>query len=562
MRRVQPLISAVLHARPGQIAWRLRLIASRRIASRFAAQRRRALEHHAANLAPGSASGAAPSPFSPRTGMFHRDGGTIVLRFLNRELAFPGSIDWRVANDPGASHLWRFHLHYHEFLEEVGDDDFVAIVRDWIASNPPYAPGYWFDSWASYALSLRVVVWMQQLDRRRPRLPAGFAAELARSLREQILFLESNLELDLGGNHLIKNLKALLFASKCLGSESGARWRARASHLLARELREQIGDDGLHFEKSPAYHAQVFADLIECREVLEPGPLKDLLDDRLAAMAQALADTTHADGSPSLFGDGGLHMAYPAGQLLAAWERISGRATIARRAIRLDAAGFAGLRDGGDLLLVKVGRIAPDHLPAHGHGDILAFEWTVDGHRLAVDTGVFEYADGPRRATSRATASHNTVTVDGADQCEFFGSFRVGRRASVVVERLTVAEGALDLTASHDGFARRAGAGRHRRTVAGSARAFTIDDDVSGTRGRAEAWLILHPHAKAAIDGSRARIDCDGVAVELVASGPIEAAPWEWWPDFGVAIPTIRLRIDYGPLPARGRLAFAVVRRP
>jgi uncharacterized heparinase superfamily protein len=96
----------------------------------------------------------------------------------------------------------------------------------------------------------------------------------------------------------------------------------------------------------------------------------------------------------------------------------------------------------------------PDVLPAHGHGDILGFEWTVAGRRLVVDTGVFEYAPGERRRKSRSTEAHNTVTVDGADQCEFYGEFRVARRARVTVERADVGGGRIEVTASHDGFTR------------------------------------------------------------------------------------------------------------
>jgi hypothetical protein len=92
--------------------------------------------------------------------------------------------------------------------------------------------------------------------------------------------------------------------------------------------------------------------------------------------------------------------------------------------------------------------------------------------------------------------------------------------------------------------------------------AFTLDDTISGSRGIADAWIILHPDARVTIDGPRARISCRGVVAELVASAPIAAGPWEWWPDFGVSVPTTRLRVRYGPLPARGRIALTVVVRP
>jgi len=562
MRRLRLFISSVLHARPAQLAWRVRFITSRVLSSPFAGRLHRALRRRAAKLAAGVVPGAAPRPLPPRLDLCRREGLAVVLRFLGQEVAFEGGIDWRVAQAGRASHLWGFHLHYHEFLEDVGDDDFQRIVLDWIEANPSHAPHSRHDAWSSYALSIRVVVWMQQIARRRAALPSAFVDAAAVSLVEQLLFLAAHLERDVRGNHLIKNLKALLFGSRCLPTAASADWGERAGSLLASELGEQILSDGLHFERSPAYHAQVFADLLECHEVLEDGPLKRRLASELQIMAQALADTTHPDGWTSLFNDGGLHMAYAPAELLAAWEAISGQRVAPRSEVRLESAGYFGVRAGNDLLLVDAGPIAPDFLPAHGHGDILAFEWTVSGRRIAVDTGVFEYAPGARRDRSRATASHNTVTVDGADQCEFYGSFRVGRRAKVTVEHAEFRDGALDVTASHDGFRRLPGAGIHRRTVRGRADAFVIDDFVEGRRGRADAWIVLHPDAAVTIDGRSARIVSGGVVAELLASEPIEREPWAYWPDFGVSVPTTRLRVTYGELPARGQLSFRVVSRP
>ena len=50
---------------------------------------------------------------------------------------------------------------------------------------------------------------------------------------------------------------------------------------------------------------------------------------------------------------------------------------------------------------------------------------------MIVDAGVFEYQAGMWRDFMRGTAAHNTLLVDGQDQSEVWGSFRVGRRARV-----------------------------------------------------------------------------------------------------------------------------------
>jgi hypothetical protein len=90
------------------------------------------------------------------------------------------------------------NLHYMEYLEDADDKLFAELVRQWIDANPPYARGYWKDSWNSYTVSLRTVVWMQQLASRGARLDAATREAAVASLAQQIRFLEANLETDIG----------------------------------------------------------------------------------------------------------------------------------------------------------------------------------------------------------------------------------------------------------------------------------------------------------------------------------------------------------------------------
>ena len=49
---------------------------------------------------------------------------------------------------------------------------------------------------------------------------------------------------------------------------------------------------------------------------------------------------------------------------------------------------------------------------------------------MIVDSGVYEYEEGEMRNYTRSTKAHNTLTIDGKDQAECWGSFRVARRYS------------------------------------------------------------------------------------------------------------------------------------
>jgi uncharacterized heparinase superfamily protein len=523
-----------------------------KIARRIHLDLKRRVEQHRGKPVIGAApdlSTRLPGPlFGPRLGKLEAGTGRPRLTFIGRSCEVDEPINWRAGGNGPANQLWRMNLHYMEYLEEADDKLFAEFVRQWIGANPPYARGYWKDSWNSYTVSLRTVVWMQQLAARGARLDTATHEAMAASLAQQIRFLEANLETDIGGNHLIKNIKALLLASAFFAGGEAARWRALGLRLLTEELHAQIPLDGMHYERSPSYHCQVFADLLECRDALGEDPLGGALDDALARMAQAAVDLAHPDGQIALFNDAGLSMAYSPGECLDAYARLCGKRPAPRRIFALNEAGYFGLRSDESYFAVDCGRIAPDDLPAHGHGDVASFELSVAGQRVFVDQGVYEYFVGERRQRSRSAASHNTLCFDGADQADFFGSFRCGRRPNVEVLDYQARDDGFSLTATHDGFRNLPGAPRHVRRVDVDADRIEIEDRVEGTTDRpASIGFLLHPAAVAEISGHDARLSCGRLDIILSSSRPIGVEDAVWWPDMGVERQTRRLRIAVPP---------------
>ena len=488
---------------------------------------------------------AAPPPDAPVPALaahpprplFAARGGRVdgeAFTFLNRAHRMSGRVDWTAPSLAPADQLWRMNLHYMEYLEEVGDPRFLALLDDWIAANPAGRPGAWRDSHNAYALSLRVVVWMQQLAARGVTPSASVAASLA----EQMRFLESNLETDLGGNHLVKNIKALLWASAFFAGREAERWRARGLNLLETALDEQILADGVHFERSPSYHAQVFADLLECRHALGAAAPSSL-DAALKAMAQATVDLAHPDGGPAQFNDAGLTMAYAPGECLAAFTKLCDRAASPASAFAYPHAGYFGRREGADYFVADCGRIGPDALPAHAHGDILSFELSLAGRRFVVDPGVYEYVEGGRRRAARAAARHNTLCFDGLDQAEFFGAFRCGRRPDVTVRELVCEPERLILEGAHDGYGRH----KHVRRFEQTSGALRIVDRISGPPRPAEIGFLLHPEVVVAPDAGGAWLTRETTRARFQSSLDIACEDAVWWPDMGRELATKRLRL-------------------
>jgi uncharacterized heparinase superfamily protein len=473
--------------------------------------------------------------------------------FLNVRRYFPGQIDWHRKDLNTGTRLWKLNLHYFDWAEGLGDAQFIVLTQHWIDSNRPFAAGYWLDSWNSYAISIRVVAWMGELARRHTGLPEVFIRAMEVSIAEQLHFLANNLELDIGGNHLVKNIKALYWGARYFDGPAARHWAHIANGLLDREMQQQVLRDGFHFELSPAYHCQVFADLLDTWYVMSDGTQKSLLRQRLADMAQVVADMTHPDGRISLFNDGGLNMARVPEQLLDVYTSLIGYGPQVRRYAWLRDAGYHIFRTDELFLIHDAGPVGPDGLPAHAHGDIFAFELSVGGHRVFVDAGVFEYSAGECRARSRSSIMHNTLTLDDQDQCEFWSAFRMGRRARVRVLEASHDDQGIMVDAQHDGYSHMSGQPVHRRRIqVQSDGVLCITDTVIGGQGQvARSRLLLHPAVQIESQGEtclRLRVGDHRVLVETT-QGKLVAEPAVWWPDFGVEQATLQLVIDHGVVP-------------
>lgn len=474
--------------------------------------------------------------------------------FLNvaRDLGRP--VQWDHPEINVGTRLWKLHLHYFDWAASLSDSDFIELVDDWIQHNPPYAEGYWLDSWNSYAISIRVVAWMTELERRSSHLGELFLHRVAESLYRQLRFLKRNIELDIGGNHLVKNIKALYWGSRFFSGGSARKMASRAQRLLWKQLDDQILEDGFHFELSPAYHMQVFIDLLDVFRLVDDARLRDRMRDILRNMAQVVADMTHPDGSLAMFNDGGATMVPPVTKAVDAYRRVTELpAPVARQRGCFDKAGYYFFHAANYVIFYDAGKVGPDSLPAHSHGDIFSYELSVDGHRFIVDPGVYEYNPGVRRMLSRSTGMHNTVTVDNADQCEFWGAFRMARRASVSINHVGLSSESLVVEASHNGYRRLDGRPRHRRHIEALwSDRVTVKDEVQGGSGQhAASRVLLHPEVIVDhVESFRVRLARGDKNVELVTDQvPIRIESTVYWPDFGREEETNMIVMDLGPVP-------------
>lgn len=450
--------------------------------------------------------------------------------FLNDDADLGRPVNWTAASQPL---LWRFNLHYFQYLQRLSPREQVALCREWIQANP-VGEGV---GWHPYPTSLRIVHWCKAITRWHGANVR--ATDVLQSLYRQAAYLYRNIETYVYGNHLLENARALVLAGCMLRGQGEAdAWVRRGLAIYREETPEQILEDGCHFERSPMYHALVLEGYLDVINVLpEAHRARPGMERTARRMTDALATMCSPDGTLALFNDATQEIAPPPEALLEYAHRLLGHEPTAPSA--LPAAGYYTCRTPDLDLIIDGGAVGPAYLMAHAHADIFSYELCVQGVPFVVDTGVYAYADGPMRSYVRSTKAHNTVTVDGHDQVECWGSFRVARRAQPHDVTYTDHEEAMRFEGSFSGYARRIGDSiRHDRglTVQRLRRHVTVADRVTGRgRHRVESRIHLHPdvHVTTAEEGFR--LERDGVVVRFVARGaPVQMERGWYCPRFGV----------------------------
>ena len=299
-------------------------------------------------------------------------------------------------------------------------------------------------AWHPYPLSRRLVAWMAALSA--GDWPPDLQRRVLRNSYRQLRYLRRSIEHDIGGNHVLENACALVIAGACLGDDRGFRHGVR---LLLKSLDEQILGDGGHEERSPSYHRALVERVSGANAVLRgmASGQAGLVDERLARMEAFMASLAGPNGLLPLFND--------------AWDGPP-LAARSQELTVLGATGYICLRHGRDQAVLDVGPLCPPHLPPHAHADALSFVFWGDGKPLVVDPGAGTYND-PVRTWARATATHNTVGVDGEDQCHFLGTFRAARLPEVEFDPPETRDGVVVVRARHNGYRRLADPVVHHR---------------------------------------------------------------------------------------------------
>ena len=489
----------------------------------------------------------------------HRSESESTITFLNQSKKFAEPVDWQCKEMPK---LWRYNLHYFDYLQDPGRplDNKWRLISNWIERNPPGTD----DAWEPYTASLRIVNWVkfflslssdlpscQQTERQGRGAQALPKAVWLESLYLQALWLERNIEYHILANHYLKNGVALFFAGVYFDGPDADRWIKKGMTILREELDEQFLPDGGHFERSPMYHSICLVDYLDVLNLIHHSQVAfssdgvEHITERVRDGLSFLKEMSLPDNQISLFNDSAFGIAPTPDEIFSYAKQVMGyQASVTLSGLRtstLPASGYYVCRHGNDAMIIDCGSIGPDYQPGHAHCDALSFELAFDGRRVMVDSGVFDYEASPERTYARSTRAHNTVVVDGEEQSEIWGVFRVARRARPIQAGIeTQPDGSVLFTGVHDGYRRLPGSPMHKRTILfNGAENWTIEDLLEG-RGhhRMESYVHIHPDFQVVQDQASFCIaDDEGRSIALVESHRASEVRIEkgwYFPEFGL----------------------------
>ena len=370
-----------------------------------------------------------------------------IFTFNNETRHLPADFDWLI--NPSADREWHILLHKFYYLRELGlaydytgDEIYartwVALISSWIAS----VPAGFIDTQVT---GRRLQQWLQSFHYFVPGAPAdvvtpAFLLAFLRAVDEQTAYLCAHLTEE--GNHRTIELYGIFLVAVTFPELQRANaYLAFAQEELARNLRADFLPDGVHRELSTDYHHIVLKNFLRIRELAQRHgvSLPPDYDQRLQRAIDFSLHVHKPDGAIPAINDGDVNdyrsllkkslRMLPNEQVrFVITEGQAGRAP-ARRSRLFPDSGYFILRSDWRQQPFRDARYlffdcASLGFGSHGHYDLLNIEFAAYGHALIVDPGRFTYhengEDGVNwRRRFKSTAYHNTVVIDGKDQCEY-----------------------------------------------------------------------------------------------------------------------------------------------
>jgi uncharacterized heparinase superfamily protein len=394
------------------------------------------------------------------------------------------------------SKLWRYNLHYFDFLLQDNmlekHQEVNKIIEKWIEENK-FGKG---TAWEPYPTSIRIINCIKWHFEKK-----SLSENIILSLWNQTRWLANRPEYHILGNHLFVNSKALLFSCALFKQEQNSVIYNKALNILEKELDEQFLNDGAHFELSPMYHSLAMEDLLDLLSIsgLLPSNFPaEKIKEKLVKGMEWLETMIYNNEELSHFNDSANGIANKYSDLKTYCDRLGVYIFIDKnkKLFHHKESGYIVFKENNVHLIADVGKVGPDYLPGHAHADTLSFEMSLKKQRIIVNSGTSVYGVSLERNRQRSTSSHSTVEVEKQNSSEVWSGFRVARRAkpfNVEFNYTDIITLPISFSASHDGYKRLKNSSIHKRSWSLNIEYCDIEDEISGKNNFVISRYFFHP---------------------------------------------------------------------
>ena len=342
------------------------------------------------------------------------------FEFLNLKKDFGVKVNWDFLD---YGRLWTYNLNYFEYLnqQDITLTSGTELIEDFINQLPSSKVGL-----EPYPISLRCINWIKFFIR------LGSTPKFDSILYKQLMLLTSKKEYHILGNHLLENGFSFLFGAYYFKNDNLYK---EAKKILIPQLKEQVLEDGAHFELSPMYHSIMLFRILDCYNLVSNNDLfnselEPLLRNKSVQMLSWLNKITFSNGKIPLLNDAAFKIAPEPKSLFDYALRLGLKF---ESEVNLGESGYRKLQNSKFEIVTDIGKIGPDYQPGHAHADTFNFELYVNGRPLIVDSGTSTYEINDVRFYERSTLAHNTVVINGENSSKVWSGHRVAKRAKVSI---------------------------------------------------------------------------------------------------------------------------------
>lgn len=476
--------------------------------------------------------------------------------------------------------------------------EIVRQIDHWIDDNPFLSGINWI---SALEVGARAISWILAFPFYAEQADDRWLARLAGSIARHMQFIEEHLSISRYTNtHLVGEAAALVIGGLFLRSKHSDRWIQTGLTILDREAFAQVTSDGMHVERSFAYH-RFFLDNYYLVSAFLRSNGRDLAPATRAQMVKTtefLMRTLLPDGTAPAFSDGDDARALwfredapsdyrnllaigavlfargdfkaaahgPAEDLL--WLMGPGALDtfaameaggVPDESVAYPDAGYFVLRGGAQSSAMVFDCSPVGHGPSgHGHADALSYQLYAGGYQFLVDPGTYSYnIDYEWRESFRSTRSHNTLVVDGENQSVPLDRMSWKTMAAARLRAWRTSQWFDIVDGEHDGYHRLPDPVTHRRVILFIKPATWLVVDIVDARRPHVLEVLYHVRPDCGVhlldDGKEALLRSPGGAdlhlevlagagaFELVQGDDVERNAW-FSPRYGVRQPTTAVR--------------------